>query len=172
MAAIRFAHAQVVDLRMTLDANLVRAVWGDINRAYWSVMGRLDEKTLAMLDLSIDSAFDTHIRRWQNVESVRTLLERACEILKEAAWIALDVPWPGDPTVEHHIAAVRHNLMDFFDIKYFSKIRKAMLDVSPSVLKIQRAWRRCHYDPSHPVCRRRLLREFETLSTDLETLTV
>ena len=171
MAAIRFAHAQVVDLRMDVSSNIVRALWGSINRAYWSVMGRLDERTIDDINLAFDSAFDGPLRRWRNVESVRALLEHTCETLKDAAWVALNVPWPGEDT-DAHVYAVRQNLEDLFDTKYFSKIRKAMLDVSPSVFKIQRAWRRVSADPTHMACRRRLLREFDALATDLENMTV
>ena len=32
---------------------------------------------------------------------------------------------------------------------------------------VQRAWFRCYYDPAHPVCRRRLMRQF--LSLDMHT---
>ena len=139
---------------------------------YWHTMNRLDEKTLAAINLQVDSAFDPYIRQWQNFEPVRSVLERACETLKDAAWVALDVPWPGDQNVEYHVAAVRLNLMALFDKKYWPAINDAMLEATPSVIKVQRAWRRCTTDPSHPACRRRLLREFEAFSTDLETLTV
>jgi len=172
MAAARFVQAQLIELRLSLDSNLIRAVWGGINMTYWSVMGRLDEKTLAAINLQVDSAFDPYIRRWKNVEPVRSVLEFACETIKDAAWIALDVPWPGDQTVKFHVAAVRQNLIELFDKKYWPVISDAMLEATPSVIKVQRAWRRWSADPSHPVCRRRLLREFETLSNDLESLAV
>jgi len=171
MAAARFVQAQLIDLRMKLDANLIRAVWGGINMTYWSVMGRLDEKTIAAINLYIDSAFDPYIRRWQNVEPVRSVLERACETLKDAALVALDVPWPGN-AIDFHVTAVRHNLIELFDKKYWPAISDSMLGAAPSVIKVQRAWRRCTSDPSHPACRRRLLREFEALSTDLENMAV
>ena len=169
MAAARFAHAQVIDLRMDLTSNIVRTLWGDINRAWWSTMNQMDERTMAAINLAFDSAFDGPLRRWRNVESVRALLERACETLKDAAWVALNVPWPGEDT-DDHVYAVRQNLEDLFDIKYFCKIRKAMLEATPSVLKIQREWRRVSTDPTHLTCRRRLLREFEALSKDLENM--
>jgi hypothetical protein len=172
MAAARFVQAQLIELRLNLDANLIRAVWGGINMTYWHTMNRLDEKTLAAINLQVDSAFDPYIRRWQNVEPVRSVLEFACETIKDAALVALDVPWPGDENVESHVGVVRRNLMELFDKKYWPVISDAMLDATPSVIKVQRAWRRLSADPSHPVCRRRLLREFEALSNDLETLTV
>jgi hypothetical protein len=162
MAAIHFVYAQVVNLRQDLTSNIVGALWGEINRAYWSVMGRLDEKSIDAINSAIDSAFERPLMMWRNVESVGGLLERSRETLKDSAWVALSVPWPGDGT-DAHVYAVRHNLEDLFDSKYFGRIHKAMLAVSPSVLKIQRAWRRALSDPSHLVCRRRLFREFDEL---------
>jgi len=171
MAAARFVQAQLIELRLNLDSNLIRALWGDINTTYWHTMGRLDEKTLAAINLRVDSTFDPYIRRWQNVESVRDALGRACETIKDAAWVALDL-LVGVQNMEFHVAAVRSNLIELFDKKYWPVINDAMLEATPSVIKVQRAWRRWSADPSHPVCRRRLLREFDALSNDLETLTV
>ena len=172
MAAIRFAHAQVVDLRQELKSNLGRVLWGDINRTWWSIMNHMDVDDISKINSVIDETFETAIVRWRNVESVRSLLERACEILKEAAWVSLNVSWYGQEGADAHIHAVFENLMDVFDGKYFCKIRKAMLDISPNVLKIQRAWRRVSTDPAHLACRRRLLREFDAFAMDLENMKV
>ena len=77
MAAIRFAHAQVVDLRQELKSNLGRVLWGDINRTWWSIMNHMDVDDISKINSVIDETFETAIVRWRNVESVRSLLERA-----------------------------------------------------------------------------------------------
>ncbi len=41
--------------------------------------------------------------------------------------------------------------------------RRQLKKKTVSALKIQRAWRKCTSDPSHAVCKRRLLREFKEL---------
>jgi len=167
MAALRFANSQIVQLRGDVNNNLARAIWSSINRTYWSIMNQLDDDSVADINFGFDSAFGPYIKRWQTVEPVRAVLERSCETLKEAAWVALNVMWPAEGT-DAHIICVQENLMNVFDTKYYRKIYKAMLDVSPNVLKIQRAWRRCTTDPEHPMCRRRLLREFEELEEILK----
>ena len=91
--------------------------------------------------------------------------ESIAERIKDALEIALDVPHPT-------IHRVVENVIDMFDRRWSWRLEYMMFEYAVAAMKIQKGWRTCYYEPDHLACRRRLLRQFNTLSSDLETLRV
>jgi hypothetical protein len=112
----------------------------------------------------VTEAFEIASHRWRHVPKVLDELAAVCEIIKDSLEIALDISRPSN--VNTHIPDVINNIMSMFDRRWDPRLERVMLDYAESAIKIQSVWRKCISDPSHPACRRRLLREFN----DLETL--
>jgi hypothetical protein len=80
----------------------------------------------------------------------------------------MNVPWPVVP--ELHIEAVINNAMEVYNRQIYAHLRTEMIMANHNCEVLQRTWRRCITDPSHPACRRRLEYEFEEHLRDFNAL--
>ena len=92
-----------------------------------------------------------------------------CRILiQNVVWAAMNVPWP--EAEDLHIERVIDNAMAVYNRVIYAPLRTEMIMANHNAEVLQRTWRRCITDPSHPACRRRLKYEFDGAVRDLNTL--
>jgi hypothetical protein len=79
----------------------------------------------------------------------------------------MNVPWPEVPDL--HIERVVDNAMTVYNRVIYAHLRTEMIMANHNAEVLQRTWRRCITDPSHPACRRRLEYEFNEASRYLHS---
>jgi hypothetical protein len=80
----------------------------------------------------------------------------------------MNVPWPEVPDL--HIEAVINNTMAVYNRAIYAHLRTYMIMANHNCEVLQRTWRRCITDPSHPACRRRLEYEYHESLRDIASL--
>jgi len=163
-------RAQLDELIEDLNDNLSRALFNEVNHASWNAMGRQSSDTTYEIRTAIEEAFMFHIRRWYAVPDAMLVLCTSRDILKDVIMMALDVPRP--PETLRFLARILENFLIMFARSWLPRIERVLRENQHRIEVIQRAWRRCASDPNHPACRRRLIRDFESLSMDLENMRV
>ena len=163
-------RAQLDELVEDLRLNLSRALFHEVNHAYWNTTGRQSPDTIYEVRTAIEEAFMFHIRRWCVVPDVMLVLCASRDILKDVIMMAIDVPRP--PQTDRFLVRILENFKVMFVRSWVPLIENVLVENQHRIEVIQRSWRRCAADPNHPICRRRLLRDFEILSRDLENMTV
>ena len=159
-------RAQLDELVDDLSDNLSRALFTEMNHAYWNSTGRQSPDTIYEVRTAIEEAFMFHIRRWCAVPDVMLVLCASRDILKDVIMMAIDVPRP--PESARFLKRILENFLVMFVRSWVPRIENVLVENQHRIELIQRSWRRCVSDPNHPMCRRRLLREFQ----DLENMTV
>ena len=163
-------RAQLDELVDDLRLNLSRALFHEVNHAYWNSTGRQSSDTIYEVRTAIEEAFMFHIRRWCAIPDVMLVLCASRDILKDVIMMALDVPRP--PEAYRFLERILENFLVMFIRSWVPRIENVLTENQHHIEIIQRKWRTCASDPNHPMCRRRLLRDFEILSRDLENMTV
>ena len=161
-------RAQLDELVDDLSDNLSRALFTEMNHAYWNSTGRQSPDTIYEVRTAIEEAFMFHIRRWCAVPDVMLVLCASRDILKDAIVMAIDVPRP--PEADRFLERILENFQVMFVRLWVPLIEHVLVENQHHIEIIQRKWRTCASDPNHPMCRRRLLRDFEILTNDLENL--
>ena len=159
-------RAQLDELVVDLRLNLSRALFHEVNHAYWNSTGRQSSDTVYEVRTAVEEAFMFHIRRWCAVPDVMLVLCASRDILKDVIMMAIDVPRP--PESARFLKRILENFLVMFVRSWVPRIENVLTENQHRVEVIQRTWRRCASDPNHPMCRRRLLREFQ----DLENITM
>ena len=154
-------HAQLDELVDDLSDNLSRALFTEMNHAYWNSMGRQSPDTIYEVRTAIEEAFMFQIRRWCAVPDVMLVLCASRDILKDVIVMAIDVPRP--PQTDRFLVRILENFQVMFIRSWVPRIENVLTENQHHIEIIQRKWRTCASDPNHPACRRRLLREFEIL---------
>ena len=161
-------RAQLDELVDDLRDNLSRALFTEMNHAYWNSTGRQSPDTIYEVRTAIEEAFMFHVRRWCAVPDVMLVLCASRDILKDAIVMAIDVPRP--PEADRFLERILENFQVMFVRLWVPLIEHVLVENQHHIEIIQRKWRTCASDPNHPMCRRRLLRDFEILTNDLENL--
>ena len=154
-------RAQLDELVEDLRLNLSRALFHEVNHAYWNSTGRQSPDTIYEVRTAIEEAFMFHVRRWCAVPDVMLVLCASRDILKDVIMMALDVPRP--PEAYRFLERILENFLVMFIRSWVPRIENVLTENQHHIEIIQRKWRTCASDPNHPACRRRLLREFEIL---------
>ena len=155
-------RAQLDELVEDLRLNLSRALFHEVNHAYWNSTGRQSPDTIYEVRTAIEEAFMFHIRRWCAVPDVMLVLCASRDTLKDVIMMALDVPRP-PPGAARYLERILENFLVMFIRSWVPRIEQVLIENQHHIEIIQRKWRTCASDPNHPMCRRRLLREFEIL---------
>jgi hypothetical protein len=143
------------DLRAALEIQLIM----NTNMLFWNEMGRLSNEDNASIRLVIDGCFLDMVHRYSAVPQVSAVLEHCRILIQNVVWAAMNVPCPAAPGL--HIEAVIDNAMYVYNGTIYAHLRTEMIMANHNIEVLQRTWRRCIADPSHPACRRRLEYEFE-----------
>jgi len=151
-----------------LEMGILGSIGYDVNLEWWIDIGEPDPEYLDRVDNEIATTFENLRNIYNGSSVVSTLLTQSRILIQNCAWTALAVPFPGIFEYFHvHIDTVKHNLIRVYDRQIYEPLRQAMIRANHQCEVIQRVWRRCDTDPAHPMCRRRLDRQFEEFSSDL-----
>ena len=143
------------DLRAALEIQLVM----NTHMVEWNELDRLSDVDNAATARVIDECFLDLTHRYSAVEAVTGILEHCRILIQNVVWAAMNVPWPEVPDL--HIERVVDNAMTVYNRVIYAHLRTEMIMANHNVEVLQRTWRKCITDPSHPACRRRLVYEFE-----------
>ena len=113
-------------------------------------------------------SFEDMFHRYSAASDVMAILEHCRILIQNVVWASMNVPWPEAPGL--HIERVIDNTMEVYNRVIYAPLRTEMIMTNHNVEVLQRTWRRCITDPSHPACRRRLEHEFNAALRDLPTL--
>lgn len=148
------------DLRIILEVQLIEL----LNWDYWQELDAISPADEQNIEGAIEGVFSDIIRRYKSVVPINNILQHCVILLQNVVWAAMNVPWPNDPTM--HVAHVINNAFTVYNHVIYAPLRTEMIMVNHNCEVLQRTWRRCYYEPDHPICRRRLCREFEELRGD------
>jgi hypothetical protein len=145
------------DLRAALETHLVM----NTSRLYWTEMDRLPQEDNDATDRVIADCFIDLVHRYEDVRPVIELLAYAKILIQNVVWAAMNVPWP--EAEDLHIERVVDNAIEVYNRAIYAHLRTEMIMANHHAQVLQRKWRRCITDPSHPACRRRLEYEFREM---------
>lgn len=127
---------------------------------HWAIFDELDGPSRQRCQNVLGAMFapltDTY-----TTTSVRERVNPCKTILGYSLLAALDVPFPLSPV--EHILRVSANIQEIYYQVFHNLIREAVILEEHRARTIQRIWKTCVTDPTHPVCQRRLNREFTGL---------
>jgi hypothetical protein len=146
------------DLRTQLEYYLIV----NCDRDFWYENDELSADDKLGIEQVIDAVFNDIINRYQNVRSVHDILQYCRILLQNVVWASVNVPFPR--RVDAHLNRVVTNTLEVYYATIYPQLRTEIVMMIHHCEVIQRTWRRCYYEPYHPVCRRRLIREFEELA--------
>jgi len=162
-APIKPRYEEVDAQLFGIDDGLYEAVrfGGILNMNWWLEFDRPSFDNLKLVNDNVRQAFEPILRAYQNSQEVVDIVNRAVVLLQTCAWVAVNVTFPEDLWL--FCQAVGTNLEHVYDQQIYENLRDAMIKANHNTEVIQRTWRRCNSDPSHPMCRRRLESEFNEL---------
>jgi len=132
----------------------------DLN--WWFEMDEPDPEYLEEVDTNIKNAFQKLVHVYSGSSEVIGILNTSLILIQNCAWTALNTPIVGELwDFEILITSLKRNLLRVFDRNIYEPLKKAMMMANHHTEVIQRVWRRCDTNPVHPMCRRRLLRDFD-----------
>lgn len=131
-----------------------------INIARWDELDQLAPADREAINTTIDVALLDLAARYSDVAPVRAILDLTRVLFRSVVWASMNVPFPHDRQL--HIDSVLDNLIEVFNREIYADLRTEMIMANHHAQVLQRNWRRCIADPSHPACRRRLEYEFRT----------
>ena len=151
------------DLRSALEIQLIM----NTHMVEWHELDHLSDTDTAALIRVIDSCFEDLMHRYQNAQFVMEILEHCRILIQNVVWASMNVPWPEVPDL--HIEAVVNNALTVYNRVIYAPLRTEMIMANHNAEVLQRTWRRCITDPSHPACRRRLEYEFNEANQYLQS---
>lgn len=141
------------NLQNVLDYHLVVVN----NWDYWEEVDAPNREFFEAFDDAITRAHQDLLTRYKGT-AVVPIVQNLRELLRIAARASMNVPFPRYP--ELHARAVADNLMNIYIETAYAPLRTEMIMANHFAMYIQRIWKHVNTNPEHPVCRRRLEREF------------
>lgn len=133
----------------------------DVDRRFWEETGHIIPEDIGDLFSIVDDTFDEITPDVQYMVKIAlrcTLLGRTCPD-------AYNNPYAFEDLFDLALRNMQHVLVDY------QESIQASLHVSfHSALMIQQQWKRCVSDPHYKVCKNRLRREFEEVSSELKSV--
>lgn len=157
------------DLRAALEIQLIM----NTDMDYWHQMNCLSDDDNEAIRRVIDLCFLDLTHRYSPVPSVTAILEHCRILIQNVVWAAMNVPIHGaygHSWVSDHIERVIDNTMTVYNRVIYAPLRTEMIMANHNCEVLQRTWRRCITDPSHPACRRRIEFEFNHFNDSLRDL--
>ena len=134
-----------------------------IHRGMWYEFDELTNENHHDIEDVIDLAFHDIMYKYSLCQSVWRVLEHGRILFQNTVWAAMNVPYPRN--VNTHVHRVIDNSFNAYNNFVYVHLRTEMIMANHSVHILQRKWRVCASDPEHPACQRRLMREFNELTT-------
>ena len=166
-------HYTYVDAQLSnLEEDLSEVVPYNLNMNYWLEFDHIQPYDDAKIIGNIQKAFQPLTHVYRNSPKVIDAIWMARVLLHSCAWVALNVICPDELHAHRLIGNVRNNLWQVYDRQVAPVLKGAMIEANHHCEVIQRVWRRCDTDPRHPMCRRRLDRQFHEDITELKRMIV
>jgi hypothetical protein len=154
------ADDRLEDLEAELRNGVDSVLLLDFDLGYWAAHNEPSADNLRALDRVFYDVFRDLIHQYRNTALEAPLV--ACRaVLSRVAWAAVNVPFPHD--TQTHLEAVSDNVLHTWIDMFYADIRTEMVVLDHHAQVIQRNWKAANTNPAHPVCRRRLLHEFDSL---------
>jgi len=147
-------------LEIQLKEQLENVLIFNFDLAYWGEINEPSAEDLRGLDYLFMNIFRPLLYKYRGT-TVHEILCRCRDFLGQVAWACINVPFPY--TVGQHFRAVVENVTAVYINTFYAELRTEMLIINHNSKIIQRTWKGAITNPRHPICRRRLLREFEEL---------
>lgn len=151
---------QLETLEMQIKEQLENVLIFNFDLVYWSEIDEPATEDLRGLDYLFMNIFRPLLYRYSGT-GVHEILCRCRDFLGQVAWACLNVPFPH--MTGAHFNAVANNVTIVYINTFYAELRTAMIMCNHNSQLIQSTWKEAVANPSHPICRRRLLREFENL---------
>jgi hypothetical protein len=152
------------DLKAALEIQLLM----NTDMDHWHQMNCLSDNDNEAIRRVIDLCFLDLTHRYSPVPSVTAILEHCRILIQNVVWAAMNVSWTHHP--ETHIGNVIDNAITVYNMVIYAPLRTEMIMANHNCEVLQRTWRRCITDPSHPACRRRIEFEFNHFNDSLRDL--
>lgn len=153
---------QLEEFETSLRAHLTCAIARNVNTDYWFEVDAMNREVRETIFTVVNMVVDRLSDQYTLATPVTNLLEHLRILIPHVLWASVNVPFPHEPTL--HLGQVIDNAMQvYFDV-IFANLRTEMIMANHNATVLQRTWRRCVTDPSHPACRRRLEYEFKNLT--------
>jgi hypothetical protein len=152
------------ELRGMLEFQLVLRT----DNQFWDETGALSIEDNRSTEWIIDDALTDLMHRYKSAQDVINILEHCRILIQNVVWAAMNVPRPA--AAVFHIEAVINNTMEVYNRVIYAPLRTEMIMANHNVEVLQRTWRRCITDPTHPACRRRLQFEFSEATEALKNV--
>jgi hypothetical protein len=153
-----------VDLGTALEIQLGTSM----NVQYWYEMDEISEPDRVDIRRVVNDALMDLTHRYSAVPPIIAILEHCRILIQNVVWASMNVPWPRMPDL--HVERVIENAMAVYNENIYAPLRTEMIMANHNAEVLQRTWRRCITDPSHPACRRRLEYEYHSAIRDLNAM--
>lgn len=157
----RGVDVQLIEFENALRNHLEFQLIVNTNRNYWNEMDTLHPDDNIDIENAIRGSFVDIIHRYRQSQQVIDILAHCQILINNVVWAAMNVPYPANPDL--HIERVVDNALHVYIQTIYALLRTEMIMANHVAHIVQRTWRRVVADPQHPVCRRRLLREFDDM---------
>jgi hypothetical protein len=154
-----YVDRQIDDLRRNIANSWF--VIPDINREFWNTNGCLSDDDNNTMFRNIREAFEPMMETYKSSIEVMTVIEQLVILIQNCFYFGVNIPTTN--TVLHIIVFATNNMNQVFGRVAAPMLRASMIKANHNCEVIQRVWRVCDTNPEHPMCRRRLEREFEEL---------
>lgn len=144
-----------------------------IDRHFWYDNQHPSDADNLLTAQVIDGAFFDLAHRYENALDVMDILEHCRILIQNVVWASMNVPLAASfqhAWADAHVEAVVNNAMAVYNRVIYAHLRTEMIMANHNAEVLQRTWRRCITDPSHPACRRRIQFEYESSLRDIASL--
>ena len=154
-----YVDQQLYILQNELGRELPFRLFSQTNMEYWDDLDELSDEDNERIAAYIRREFDWLKSFYEGSKEVTDILDQTVILIQNCLWVAMNNTSPEH--LDLYINRIADNIMHVYNRVVYPRLRNAMIAANHQCEVIQRVWRRCNTDPSHPMCRRRLDREFE-----------
>lgn len=140
----------------------------DVDRGYWYELDAISRDDEISIENAMALSFAGLRSKYAPSPRVSAMLGDAQILIQNCVWTAMSIPYPTNPVL--HVRRVTDNALEVFYRQIYAHLRTEMIMTQHNVEVLQRTWRRCVADPFHPVCKRRLDREFSEVTEALKNV--
>jgi hypothetical protein len=130
------------------------------NWDYWREVDVPQASFFDEINKVIENAHAPMIAKYRGT-AVEPILRESRDYLMDLVWTGMNVPFPQIP--ELHAIKVCENCTNIYNTRIYARLRTEMIMVNHNAALIQRIWKNAVTQPMHPICQRRLFREFNDL---------
>jgi hypothetical protein len=155
-----YVHHQLETLEDELSRMLPVILLFETNVGYWHDMDELTDEDNHRIAQYILHEFDWLKRSYEGSKDVTDIIDQSVILIQNCIWVSMNNQFPNHD-LGLYTDRISENIVNVYNQIVCPRLRNVMIAANHNCEVIQRVWRRCNTDPSHPMCRRRLDYEFE-----------